>query len=90
MRTRSNAYPAQIGRPTRWLQRVYDAFDTLQYMPDRYELAKENAGYDYDIYRLLIGSYIAAYTVDESAAVVYLLGFRHGSRLPRPSGNPPN
>ncbi len=57
-------------------------------MPDRYDLAAEGRYCSYEVRRLLIGDYLAAYHVDESSQVVTVLSFRHGSRLPRPSDLP--
>jgi len=38
----------------------------------------------YEIRRLLIGDYILLYTIVEETRTVWVIGFRHGSRLPRP------
>lgn len=45
----------------RWVERVYEAVDTLDFSPRRYELAEENRHRDYEIRRLLIGNYLAIY-----------------------------
>ena len=68
----------------RWAELVYDAIGKLHYMPGRFALAEEDRGRDYDIHRQIIGSYLALYTIDEDNMVVKVIGFRHGSRLPRP------
>ena len=72
----------------RWLERVYDAIDTLDRMPQRCGLAPENGHRPYEIRRLLIGQYLALFTIDEGKRVVHVIGFRHGHRLPRLSDLP--
>ena len=66
-----------------WVQHVYDEFELLEYLPDRYERAQESTRLDYVARRLLIGKYVAYYHVDEGDKVVRILGFRHGARMPR-------
>lgn len=72
----------------RWLERVYDAIETLDQSPHRCALAPENAHRPYEIRRLLIGRYLALFTIDEAKRVVHVIGFRHGQRLPRPGELP--
>lgn len=69
----------------RWVESVYDTLESLREMPDRYELAAENAWFEFTVRRILIGRYVAAYTVDHDTRVVRVLGFRHGARLPQES-----
>lgn len=57
-------------------------------MPDRYELAEESRIRSYAIHRLIIGNYLALYHIVASTRVVRVIGFRHGSRLPRPDDLP--
>ena len=72
----------------RWLERVFDAADTLAEFPSRCTLAPENAFRDYEIRRLLIGDYFLLFTIVEKDQTVWVIGFRHGSRLPRPQDLP--
>lgn len=72
----------------RWLQRVWDAIDSLEYFPYRCPLAPENEHRPYEIRMRLIGDYLLLFSVDEPAKVVHIIGFRHGARLPRPSELP--
>jgi len=72
----------------RWLERVYAAIETLDRMPQRCVLAPENAHRPYEIRRLLIGQYLALFTIDEEKRAVHVIGFRHGHRLPRPGDLP--
>jgi plasmid stabilization system protein ParE len=74
----------------RWQDRVYTAIESLDYHPYRCELAPENAYRDYEIRRLRIGRYLALYTIVEEQQRVYVIGFRHGARLPRPQELPPS
>lgn len=71
-----------------WMARVYEAVSTLESMPDRFEVATESGKLGFEIRRLLIGKYIANYMIDYDDAVVWIVGFRHGSRLPRPGDLP--
>lgn len=72
----------------RWVNHVYDMIATLKAFPNRYSLAEEDRYRDYKIRRQVIGNYLVLYTVDEEAAKVHVVGFRHGHRLPRPSELP--
>jgi toxin ParE1/3/4 len=68
----------------RWLERVLDAADTLAAFPRRCPLAPENDFRDFEIRRLRIGDYFLLFTIVEKNRTVWVIGFRHGSRLPRP------
>jgi toxin ParE1/3/4 len=72
----------------RWNDRVHKAIATLSFLPRRYEFAPENADRNYDIRRLIIGNYLALFTIDEAKQAVHVIGFRHGARLPRPDDLP--
>jgi plasmid stabilization system protein ParE len=72
----------------RWNDRVHRAIATLSYFPLRHEFAPENSYRSYDIRRLIIGNYLALYTIDEAKQTVHVIGFRHGARLPRPNDLP--
>lgn len=72
----------------RWVNLVYAAIESLDIFPRRFELAEEDAHRNYEIRRLVIGSYVAIYTVDDLAQAVKIIGFRHGARLPRPDTLP--
>lgn len=65
-----------------WVQRVYDAIESLDFMPGRYALAAESPRLGKQVRRILIGKYIANYIIDDSEAVVRVVGFRHGARRP--------
>ena len=55
----------------------------LSRMPRRFELAEGNRYRSYEIRRQMIDRYIALYTIDDNAGIVWIIGFCHGSRLPR-------
>lgn len=74
----------------RWVDRVYDAIETLEVFPRRFALAEEDAHRSYEIRRLIFGNYLALYTIDDVRKTVKVVGFRHGARLPRPDELPPD
>lgn len=73
---------------SRWLERVLAASDTLAEMPRRCALAPENDYRPYEIRWLGVGTFVLLFTVDETARTVYVIGARHGRRLPRPGELP--
>jgi len=73
----------------RWIERVFDAVDGLSAMPQRHALAIEDEYLPYEVRRVLIGNHHLLFTVDERAKTVWVIGLRHGSRLPRPRDLPP-
>jgi hypothetical protein len=73
---------------SRWLEQVWDVIDGLEYMPKRHNLAPENDFKSYEVRRALVGDYFVLFTVDESVGKVWVIGFRHGGRLPRPNDLP--
>jgi mRNA-degrading endonuclease RelE of RelBE toxin-antitoxin system len=72
----------------RWLEEVWDAIDGLEHMPKRHSLATESAYKSYEVRRILVGDYHILFNIDDAAATVWVIGFRHGSRLPRPTDLP--
>jgi len=72
----------------RWLERIWDAIDGLERMPQRHRLAAENAFKRYEVRRALVGKYVLLFTIDKKARKVWVIGCRHGSRLPRPQDLP--
>jgi toxin ParE1/3/4 len=73
---------------SRWLEKVWDVIDALEVMPARHILAAEDAFKPYEVRRALVGEYLVLFTIDEPARKVWVIGFRHGSRLPRPNDLP--
>lgn len=72
----------------KWLDRVWTCIDGLEFMPLRHGKAE---GYDrlpYVVRRAILDDYLILFTVDEINATVYVVGLRHGARLPRPGELP--
>ena len=67
----------------RWIDKVFDAIDGLDFFPQRFGLAEEDAHREYEIRRLIIGNYLALYNIDNESKTVRVIGFRHAARLPR-------
>jgi ParE toxin of type II toxin-antitoxin system, parDE len=72
----------------RWLEQVWDVIDGLELMPSRHGLAAEDAFVRYEVRRALVGDHLVLFTIDEAAGKVWVVGFRHGARLPRPNDLP--
>jgi len=66
-----------------WLLQVYSAVEELDHLPHRCELAEEDVYHASEIRRLIIGNYLALFTIDDEDSVVRVVGFRHAARLPR-------
>jgi toxin ParE1/3/4 len=73
---------------SRWLEKLWDAIDALEQMPERHNLAPESAYKNYEVRRVLLGDYMILFTIDQPARKVWVIGFRHGSRLARPRNLP--
>lgn len=73
-----------------WLDRVWTNIDGLEFLPLRHAIAE---GYDrlpYLVRRIMLDNYLILFAVDEGNATVYVVGLRHGARLPEPSDLPSN
>ncbi len=66
---------------TRWLQRMFEAIQTLETFPMRCALAEENEGVDYDVRQLPVGSAVLLFTIDEESKTVWLIAFRGQGQL---------
>lgn len=67
-----------------WLDRVWTCIDGLEFLPKRYPKAQ---GYDqlpYVMQRVILDNHQIFFTVDDPSATVYVVGLRHGARLPGP------
>lgn len=73
---------------SRWLQRVLRAVEGLERMPRRYGLAAEDAFKPYEVRRVLVGDCLILFTVEDKTRKVWVIGFRHGTRLARPQDLP--
>jgi hypothetical protein len=72
----------------RWLEQVWDVIDGLEQMPSRHGLAAEDAFMPYEVRRALVGDFLVLFSTDDAAGKVWVIGFRHGARLPRPQELP--
>lgn len=68
----------------RWLERIWDAADSLERFPRRAPLAEEDSYVGYEVRQLVIGNHLLLFTIDDESQAVFVLGLRHGRRLPRP------
>ncbi len=73
------------GNAERWLERVWNAIDSLGSLPRRGPLAEEDAHVEYEVRQLVVGSHLLLFTIDDGNRRVVIVGLRHGHRLPRPS-----
>lgn len=73
---------------SRWLEQVWDVIDGLETMPNRHMLAPEDAFKSYEVRRAIVGDYFILFTIDAGAQRVWVIGFRHGGRLPLPEDLP--
>ena len=71
-----------------WLERVWDAIDSLKELPTRFGFAAENDLKQYEVRRVLISNHLLLFTIDEPGQCVLVVGLRHGCRLPRPDDLP--
>lgn len=68
----------------RWLERIWDAVDSLESWPFRAARAEEDAYVNYEVRQLIVGKHLLLFRVDEEQRKVWVVGLRHGHRLPRP------
>ncbi len=72
----------------RWLERIWDAVGSLEQWPRRAARAKEDAYVEYEVRQLVVGSHLLLFTIDDDRKKVWIIGLRHGHRLPRPDDLP--
>ena len=72
----------------KWLQKGFDEIEKLEHMPARHNLAPESDFKTYEVRRAIVGNHFILFTVDEALFKVWVIGFRHGSQLPRPNELP--
>lgn len=66
----------------RWQDDLQDQLNSLLFMPERFALAAESEVAPCPVRQLFLGKYRVLYTVKEQ--IVFVLGVRHGHRLPMP------
>lgn len=71
-----------------WLARIWDAVDSLEQWPLRTSKAKEDDYVGYEVRQLVVGNHLLLFTVEEERRTVWIIGLRHGKRLPRPGDLP--
>ncbi len=62
----------------KWVEGLYEAVDTLETMPERCGLIRENEAFDVDMRELLYQSHRIIFTVNEE--VVRIVFVRHAAR----------
>ena len=72
----------------RWLERVWDAVDSLERLPRRAARAQEDDYVTYEVRQLVVDSHLLLFTLDDEKRTVWILGLRHGHRRPRPQDLP--
>ncbi len=72
----------------RWLERVWDAVDSLEHLPRLGSKAQEDEFVAYEVHQLVVGSHLLLFTIDDEQRKVWVVGLRHGHRLPRPEELP--
>ncbi len=71
---------------TRVLDVIWKAIGSLETMPHRCPEAPENSDVEYTVRMLVVKkNLLLLYRVDDAARVVTVVGFRYGSRRPRPN-----
>lgn len=76
------------GRAVDWLVRAYALVETLYESPRGCALAAEDEHCNYEVRKLIHGRHLILFTVDDESETVYVMGCRHGMRLPRPDDLP--
>jgi toxin ParE1/3/4 len=66
----------------RWLAKVWDAIDSLEYFPHRCQFAPENELTPYEVRMRRVGDYLLLFTINEATNTVHIISFRHGRKLP--------
>ncbi len=72
----------------RWLERVWDAVESLERLPRRAAKAQEDEFLAYEVRQRVVGSHLLLFTIDDEPRKVWVVGLRHGHRLPRPQDLP--
>jgi len=70
-------------RAVDWLKQVYALIDTLEKMPRRCTTAPENDHLPYEVRKLNHHRHFILFTINDETKTVYVIGCRHGMRLPR-------
>lgn len=68
----------------RWLERIWDAADSLELSPQRCALAPENNFLPIEVRMLVVASHLMLFTIDNDKKKVKIIGLRHHRALPKP------
>ena len=71
-----------------WLERIWNALDTLEHFPRRGPIAPESEHVNYEVRMLIVGKHLILFTIDEDQHKVFVIGFRRSKRQPRPKDLP--
>lgn len=64
----------------RWLRRLYEQVDTLEYFPERCGKARETEYLEEDLRQLLFRAYRIVFRIDKAQKTVYVLYVQHKKR----------
>lgn len=70
----------------RWLERIWDAVESLELSPRRGATAEEDKYLESEVRQLIVGKHLLLFTVDDDRRKVWVVGLRHGHRLPGSDG----
>jgi plasmid stabilization system protein ParE len=68
----------------RWLERVFDAAESLESMPRRFPSAPESAHHAEDVRAFSIDGFLLLFVIRDADQTVHILSARHGRQLPQP------
>ena len=55
----------------RWLERIWDAVDSLERWPERAGVAEEDAYLEYEVRQLVVGRHLLLFTIDSDRRTVW-------------------
>ncbi len=71
-----------------WLDRIWTLVDGLEYLPKRHVVAQGYEQLPYVVRRVLVDNHFILFTIDDTKAIVYIVGLRHGASLADPAALP--
>ncbi|MEO0531295.1 MAG: hypothetical protein AAF266_12080 [Planctomycetota bacterium] len=66
-----------------WSDSIIARLQSLETVPDRFPVATEYGSLTYEARQMILGRYIATYTILPDVGEVRVIGFRHAAKLPR-------
>jgi plasmid stabilization system protein ParE len=67
----------------RWLQRIWDAVDSLAWSPKRAGFVTGGKLSKRGVRRMIVGRHLLLLKVDDERGIVWVVGLRHGHQRPR-------